>query len=156
MLKKILAISLITILVCSLMGFTACRRQSPMGQIAFMMDYLTEMLDLTENQQALLKQYVKEVLQKGMELRKEQAKVRQAVIDQFKNETMDQQVILNLISQNKAGNDEWTRLVIHRISDFHQMLTPEQRAKLLKKIEDSKAFREARMDRLKDYFQNQP
>lgn len=154
MLKKTITVALITLLVCGLMGFAGCRRQGPAGQAAFMMDYLSEMLDLTENQQALLKQYVKDVFQKGMELRKEQAKVKEAVIGQFKNETMDQQAILNLITQNKAGQDEFARLVVQRISDFHKMLTPEQRAKLLKKIEESKAFREARMEKLKDYFQN--
>jgi uncharacterized membrane protein len=156
MLKKTITVMLITILVWGLMGFTGCRRQGPAGQAAFMMDYLTEMLDLNENQQTLLKQYVREVFQKGMELRKNKAKVGQAVIDQFKNETMDQQALLNLIAQNKTAIDEFTRLVVQRISDFHQMLTPEQRAKVLKKIADSKAFREARMEKLKDYFQSQP
>ena len=124
-----------------------------MGQVAFMMDYLTEALDLTDDQQALLKQYVGDVMKKGMAMRKNQVKVRQAVIDQFNNDTMDQQAILDLIAQNKAQNEEFVQLVVQRISDFHQMLTPAQRAKLLKKIEDSKKFRETRMDRIRDYFQ---
>ena len=154
MLKKITIIAIITVLVCGLVSIMGCRRHAQMGQVAFMMDYLTEALDLTDDQQALLKQYVGDVMKKGMELKKNQAIVRQAVIEQFKNDAIDQQYILNLIARNKSKSDEMTQLVIQRFSDFHQMLTPEQRAKLLKKIEDSKKFREARLDRVRNYFQN--
>jgi Spy/CpxP family protein refolding chaperone len=156
MLKKLLTVTFIIMIAWGLMGFAGCRHSSPVAQAAFMVDYLSEMLDLTENQQVLLKQYVKDVFQKAMALRNDRIRVRQAVIGQFKNESMDQQAILTLIAQYKKGQDAFTALVIQRISGFHQMLTPEQRTKLLKKMEDSRAFRKARMEKLTDYFQNQP
>lgn len=145
---------IILVLVCGLVSVMGCKRHGNMGHVAFMMDYLTEVLDLTDDQQILLKQYVGDVIKKGVELKKGQAAVRQAVIDQFKNDTIDQQSILNLIAQNKSNNDEMIELVVQRFADFHQMLTPEQRAKLLKKISDSKKFREARIDRVRNYFQH--
>ena len=155
MLKKISIVTIIAVLVCGLVGVMGCRRHAQMGQVAFMMDYLNEALDLTDAQQALLKQYVGDVIKKGVELKKGQANVRQAVLDQFKNDTIDQPSILNLIEQNKSKNDEMIKLVVQRFSDFHQMLTPEQREKLLKKVENSKKFRQARMDKVKTYFQQQ-
>ena len=153
MLNKTTTLVIIAALAVTLSVMAGCRHQGSMGRAAFMMDYLTETLDLTEAQQALLKQYTGEVIRKGMALKKNQMEVRRTVVAQLKNETMDQQLILDRIAANQDDTNEMIRMVVRRVADFHQALTPEQRAKLVSKIETAKAFRQARAGRLRDFFQ---
>ena len=143
MLKKISIISFVGILLISLVAFVGCRQSSALGRTAFMMDYLTEMLDLTPDQQAQLKQYVGEVFQKGKELRPYKQEIRKAVVAELKKDTMDQEALVGLILQNQARSEEIIRLIVQRTADFHKSLTTEQKAKLIKKIEDSQTARKA-------------
>jgi periplasmic protein CpxP/Spy len=141
MLKKISIFSVVGILFISLVGFFGCRQSSPLVRVAFMMDYLTEMLDLTTDQQAQLKQSVTEVFEKSKEMRPYRVEVRKAVIEQLKKDTMDQEALVTLILQNQARTEEMVKLIVQKVAEFHKTLSPEQRAKLIKKIEDSQAGR---------------
>ena len=134
MIKKS-AIIIFTGLLIIFFAAMGCRTSSPLGRAAFLIDYLTETLDLTPNQQTQLKQYVTEVFEKGMEMRPYRIEMQKAFIGQLKNETIDQAQLMDQVKQNQARVDEMAALIIKRISDFHQSLTPEQRARLVRKIE---------------------
>jgi len=49
---------------------------------------------------------------------------------------MDEVELRRLAEQHRAKMDEMVDLGIDRLVAFHQTLTPEQKAKLIKKLED--------------------
>ncbi|MDX2499883.1 MAG: hypothetical protein QNL14_05170, partial [Deltaproteobacteria bacterium] len=69
MLKKGLNLTLIVVLLIGIVGFAGCRRHSPEQKAEFMVDYVSETLDLSESQRAHLDQIKEEMLEKAMEMR---------------------------------------------------------------------------------------
>jgi len=73
MVKKGLYLSLIAFLLISVAGFAGCRRHSPDQKAEFMVDYISETLDLNESQQTHLDQIKDEMLEKGIQMRADKA-----------------------------------------------------------------------------------
>ena len=117
MLKKGLTIATICVLISAALVFTGCRSDSHQGKVEFMVDYISETLDLTDPQREQLDGIKEEFM---AELRKEQ---------------IDRQRIKELISQKRSQMDEIIDLAVVRLAEFHSTLTPEQREKLVAKLE---------------------
>lgn len=102
---------------------------------AFALDYISETLDLTEAQALELSTIQKEVESEIKTLHKDKLTMRDTLKEQIAAEQMDKTMIKSLVAKHRKRIDQIIDLVIDRLVVFHRGLTPDQKAKLIKKIE---------------------
>ena len=135
MLRTITMITMVAVLGLGSALFIGCRHGGPQKGAAFMMDYMTEALDLDEAQQATANAYKNEVLAKVLAMRSEKKQMHDEIKAQLSSEAIDTNRVKELVAEHRAGMDDVIDLVINRVTDFHRTLSPEQRDKLVKKLE---------------------
>jgi len=134
--KKAITISLAGILVTGLIMFAGCRQHSHHRGAEFMADYIGEVLDLDDNQKEMLDGIKEEMMEKAREMHADKAAMKTVLLTQLEKEQMDKEELKTLIDRHRAQMDQVIDLGLDRLVDFHQTLTPEQKAKLIKKLED--------------------
>ena len=140
MVKKGLYLSVIAVLVLGLAGLAGCRRHSPEHKAEFIMDYVSESLDLNANQQAHLEQIKDELMEKGRQMHADKAAMHEEFVAQLRSDEIDQTLIKSMVAKRRAQMDELIDLGIVRLAEFHKTLTPEQREKLVAKLESFKKW----------------
>jgi Spy/CpxP family protein refolding chaperone len=140
MAKKGLYILLITMLIVGVAGFNGCRRHSSAQKAAFMVDYISETLDLSESQQAQLNRIKAELLKKARQMHADKDSMREELIAQLRSEEIDQALVKAKIAEHRVQMDEIIDLIVVRLAEFHKTLTPEQKEKLIAKIETFKKW----------------
>ena len=136
MVKKGLYTALILSLVLGVGLFSGCRPHGHHKGAEFMVDYVTEVLDLNEAQQEQLNQIKVELMEKVTQMRANKAKFHDEIMAQLGSEEIDQARVKTMVAEHRAQMDDVIDLVIVRFSDFHRTLTPEQRNKLVAKLEN--------------------
>ena len=140
MVKKGLHISMIALLIAGVAGFSGCRRHSHAHKVEFMVDYISETLDLTESQQAQLNQIKDEIMEKARQMHADKESMHAELIAQLRSEEVDQDLIKAKIAQHRAQMDDIIDLLVVRLAEFHKTLTAEQKEKLVAKIETFKKW----------------
>ncbi len=140
MLKKRLYLSLIAFLLIGVAGFAGCRRHSPHQKAEFMVDYVAESLDLNESQRAHLDQIKDELMEKGIQMRADKSAMYAELVAQLRSEEIDQDRLKAMVTDHKTKMEELIDLGIVRLAEFHKTLTPEQREKLVAKLESFKKW----------------
>ena len=142
MLKKGLYVLLIGVLIAGLGLFTGCRRSSPAHKAEFMVDYISETLDLDATQQAHLNQIKNELMEKAQQMRAGRASMYGEIIAQLRSEEIDQARVMAIIAEHRDQMNELIDLLVVRLAEFHKTLTQEQKEKLVAKIETFKKWHE--------------
>ena len=140
MVKKGAYILLVVVLISSLGFFSGCRRHSHAHKAEFMVDYITETLDLDESQQTQLNEIKDEVMLKAKQMHTDKESMREELIVQLRSEQIDQVRVKALIAEHRAKMDEIIDLLVERLSEFHRTLSSEQKEKLVAKIETFKRW----------------
>ena len=140
MVKKGLYILLIGMLISGVALFSGCRRHSHGHKAEFMVDYISETLDLNESQQAQLDQIKDELMEKAQQMHADKESMHAELVAQLRSEEIDQVRVKAVIAEHRAQMDEILDLVVLRLSEFHKTLTPEQKEKLIAKIETFKKW----------------
>jgi Spy/CpxP family protein refolding chaperone len=140
MVKKGAYILLVVVLISSLGFFSGCRRHSHAHKAEFMVDYITETLDLDESQQTQLNEIKDEVMLKAKQMHVDKESMREELIVQLRSEQIDQVRVKALIAEHRAKMDEIIDLLVERLSEFHRTLSSEQKEKLVAKIETFKRW----------------
>ena len=140
MLKKGLYVSLIAFLFFSVAGLAGCRRHSPHQKAEFMVDYVSETLDLSESQKAHLDQIKDELIEKGIQMRSDKAAMHSELIAQLRSEEIEQERLKAMVTEHRVKMEEMIDLAIVKLAEFHKTLTPEQREKLVAKLESFKKW----------------
>ena len=140
MVRKGLYFLIIGVLISSLGLFSGCRRSSHAYKAEFMVDYISETLDLDDNQQAQLNQIKDELMAKVGQMRADRASMRDELVAQLRSEEIDQARIKAMIAERRAQMDAIIDLIVVRLAEFHKTLTPEQKEKLVAKIETFKKW----------------
>ena len=140
MLKKGLYVLLIGILIAGLGLFTGCRRSSPAHKAEFMVDYISETLDLDASQQAQLNQIKDELLEKAQQMKAGRASIYGELVAQLRSEEIDQARVRAIIAERRAQMNELIDFLVVRVAEFHKTLTQEQKEKLVAKIETFKKW----------------
>ena len=135
MLKKTLITGSIIALSLSLLFFTGCRHGGHHGGAAFMIDYLSEALDLSDSQQAQLDEIKEEMFSKAREMRAKKRAQHDEFMALIKSEQIDAGQLRTLVAEHRAQMDEVVDMAVDRVVAFHSSLTPEQKEKLAAKIE---------------------
>ena len=135
MLKKGLTIALIGVFVSGALIFTGCRSHSHRNKAEFMVDYIAESLDLTDAQKEQLDGIKEEFMVKAEEMHAKKQAMHAEFMAELRKEQIDQEKVKDLIAQKRAQMDEIIDLAVDRLSGFHSTLSPEQKEKLVAKIE---------------------
>lgn len=140
MIKKGLYIALIGMLISGVALFSGCRRHSHGHKAEFVVDYISETLDLNESQQAQLDQIKDELLVKAQGMHADKESMHGELVAQLRSEEIDQERVKTLVAEHRAKMDEIVDLIVVRLAEFHKTLTPEQKEKLIAKIETFKKW----------------
>ena len=140
MVKKGLYIVLVALLIGGIAGFTGCRRHSHEAKAEFMVDYISETLDLDESQQEHLNQIKDEVMAEAKEMHANKEAMHEELVAQLRSEEIDQELVRNRIAEHREKMDAIIELLVVRIAEFHKTLTPEQKEKLIAKLETFKKW----------------
>jgi len=140
MVKKGLYILLIGMLISGVALFSGCRRHSHGHKAEFMVDYISETLDLNESQQAQLDQIKDELMAKARQMHADKESMHAELVAQLRSEEIDQVRVKAVIAEHRAQMDEIVDLIVVRLAEFHKTLTPEQKEKLISKIETFKKW----------------
>ena len=146
MVRKGLYILLIGMLISGISLFSGCRRHSHGHKVEFMVDYISETLDLNEDQQAQLNQIKDQVMTKVRQMRADKESMREEFIAQLRSEEIDEVRVKAAIAEHRAQMDEVVDLIVGRLAQFHKTLTPEQKEKLVAKIETFKKWHHRDME----------
>ena len=140
MVKKGLHILIIGMLISGVALFSGCRRHSNAHKVEFMVDYISETLDLNESQRAQLDQIKDELMAKAQQMHADKESMHGELVAQLRSEEIDQKRVKVLIAEHRAKMDEIVDLIVVRLAEFHKTLTPEQKEKLIAKIETFKKW----------------
>ena len=140
MVRKGLYILLIGMLISGVALFSGCRRHSHGHKAEFMMDYISEALDLNESQQAQLDQIKDELMAKAKGMHADKESLHEELVTQLRSEEIDQVRVKAVIAEHREKMDEIIDLVVVRLAEFHKTLTAEQKEKLIAKIETFKKW----------------
>jgi len=135
MVRTITIIALIAVLGLGSALFVGCNHRGHGRGAAFMLDYMAEALDLNEDQQAMASSYKDEIMAKVKSMHSEKKQMHEEIKTQLAGEFIDKQRVKTLVAEHRAGMDEVVDLVVDRVVDFHATLSPEQRTKLVNKLE---------------------
>ncbi|MGD9182096.1 MAG: Spy/CpxP family protein refolding chaperone [Desulfobacterales bacterium] len=135
MLKKGLPIALICVFISGTLIFTGCRSHSHQGKAEFMIDYIAETLDLTDEQRGQLDGIKDEFIAKAREMHAQKEVMHAAFMAELRKEDISPENLKDLIDQKRAQMDEMIDLAVLRLVEFHKTLSAEQREKLVAKIE---------------------
>jgi Spy/CpxP family protein refolding chaperone len=135
MVKKSLTIALICVFISGALVFTGCRSHSHQGKVEFMVDYIAETLDLTDPQREQLDGIKEEFMAKAKEMHAQKEAMHAEFMAELRKEDINQENLKSLIAQKRAQMDEMIDLAMARLVEFHKTLLPEQREKLMAKIE---------------------
>jgi Spy/CpxP family protein refolding chaperone len=135
MVKKTLTIALICVFIAGVLVFNGCRSHSANHKAEFMVDYISETLDLNESQRAQLDEIKVEFLAKAKEVHAKKEAMHAEFKAELLKEEIDQQKVKDLIAQKRAQMTEIIDLAVERLSAFHSTLSQEQREKLVAKLE---------------------
>ncbi len=135
MLKKGLYVGLIALIVVSVAGLAGCRRHGGEHKAAFMIDYVSEVLDLNDVQVEQLNRIKAEFVEESRQMHADRDEIRTEIIAQLKSEQIDPQRLKQLVAVKSAQMEELIDLMIMRLAEFHRTLSPEQKARLVAKLE---------------------
>ena len=110
--------------------------------IDFVIDYLEDVLDLNAAQKTKLVEIRKELTAKMATLKNSREKMRPIVEEQLAAEKADTKVIKQAIALHRQNLDSVIDLAVDRFAEFHALLTPAQRQKLIAKLEKWHKYQE--------------
>jgi Spy/CpxP family protein refolding chaperone len=135
MLKKGLTIALIGVFISGALIFSGCRSHSHQDKAEFMIDYIAETLDLTDEQRAQLDGIKDEFMAKAREMHTQKEAMHAAFIAELRKAEINRENLKDLIDQKRAQMDDFVNLAMDRLVEFHKTLSAEQKEKLVAKIE---------------------
>ncbi len=121
--KRVLTISLAGILIACLLTLAGCKRHGHHKGAEFMVDYISETLDLNESQQAQLDGIKDELMAKAQGMHADKASMHAELVTQLRSEEIDQELVKAKIAEHRAKMDEIVDLIVVRLAEFQQHTT---------------------------------
>jgi Spy/CpxP family protein refolding chaperone len=135
MVKKRLTFIFICVFISAALLFSGCRSHSPDHKVEFMVDYIAETLDLNDEQRAQLEDIKEEFMAKARDMHAQKEAMHAELMAELRKAEIDQEKVRDLIAQKRLQMDEMIDLAVVRLVEFHKTLSPEQREKLVAKLE---------------------
>jgi len=128
-----------------LAGFMACDRGrvgcfrsqnwTPEEKLAHVKSWATKELTLNEAQQVELERMLTAMAEKRAAMRGMHADFRKAFVDEMRKEQLRPEDLKQLVDARRPAFEEMLDVAAENLAAFHAMLTPEQREKLIAKLE---------------------
>lgn len=131
-------------IISSLLLFTACKQHPSKG--AFAIDYISEAIDLTAEQQENLDSIRTEIMDQVEQMHEDKTSMHDSIKAQLGSESIDKEVIRQLIATHRTKMDNVIDLTIDRLAEFHSELSYEQKEKLIAKLEKFEKYHAKRFD----------
>lgn len=119
----------IVLAVLSALVFTGCYR-TPEQRAAHFVDRISDELKLDEAQKARLDRIKDEFLAKRLKMVKDRDEVYDEAIGLMKSDAIDRAKLDALTEKTRGRTDDAVKFFFAKFAEFHDMLTPEQRAKV--------------------------
>ena len=121
----------------SLLLFGGCRHAQggKEAHLDFVIDYLDAVLDLDATQQAQLDGIKQELLTELEGLEASRKEMRPMLREQLAAAQIDTAVVKQAIADHRRQLDRIAELAVDRLAEFHATLTPEQRQKLIERLD---------------------
>ena len=146
MIKSKKSILLMTLLVAGLVVFSGCRRPGAEHGAEFMVDYISETLDLDDSQRAKLESIKEELIQKHADMRADKEAMQAEIKTLLLSDQIDEASLRAMVAEQRARMDAVVDLVIARFIEFHNTLTAQQKAKLVSKLEQFEKYHRSGLD----------
>jgi Spy/CpxP family protein refolding chaperone len=130
-----ISILLITIYGCRHRMAAMCGPKDLKNHVETMTKELSKKLDLTDEQKNQLNIIKDEIIVKLSERRKHRAEMFTIIREEIQKETIDQKRLENLFDSRKQFREDMHKFMLNKLTEFHSMLSKEQRIKLNTLIE---------------------
>lgn len=129
----VLAVMLVLTVVC---GIVAAKKKFRDGPHGFIIDKMTENLNLTDNQKAQVDR-IKEQIREQMEANRPDAKVGlEELADEFMEDKLDKSTLIELKKKKDQKKEEMESFMMDKLIEFHAILTPAQREQAVKNMKE--------------------
>lgn len=135
MLKKRHVI-MIMIAALTALVLTGCYRHTPEQRAEYVVKRMSSELGLNDTQKAQLEKIKNEFLARRPEMIKSREETVKEANELMRSTEIDKARLNALVEKNKAEADDMISFVSAKFTEIHDMLTPEQREKLTKDIEE--------------------
>jgi periplasmic protein CpxP/Spy len=145
MTKKFVLVAIIAAVATAgiIFGINALRYQykkryvwgEPEKRAEYIVNKLTKKLDLTKDQQEKVNKIKDEILARTKAIRNDRTVLREELASLIKSERLTKDMVNKFIDKRKSKMDEIRPFLVEKFIEFHNILTPEQRAKLSEKTE---------------------
>jgi Spy/CpxP family protein refolding chaperone len=112
-------------------GCAGCGR----GPGEWVVNKIASELDLTTEQKTKLSAIRDELVKKQAELKPMHQSMRDELRPLFLADTLDQDKVNQVFTSRQAQYDDLRKFLVGRLAEFHDLLTPAQRAKAVEKME---------------------
>jgi Spy/CpxP family protein refolding chaperone len=143
--------SIIVLLIAATLVFAGCHHRdyyhSPYGgsghhsaekHVEKLKEEITDRLELDEDQQQKLDDITQRILVSAKEFQTVRTSTRETFLSEFSKKEISRENLDQVIAQNRVRMDELIGVLADGIIEFHRMLTPEQRSKLVAEMEKHK------------------
>lgn len=103
---------------------------------------MIENLDLTPDQVESIEAIIEEIKVEIPDIREQHKGIHEEFARQFANDTFDQEAIKSALDEKLVELKAMTDFMIAKVSEFHEILTPEQREKLVLHMQEIKENRD--------------
>ena len=133
--RTLMIITILTLVGLGTTLFVGCHHRGGPKGADFMVDYMTEVLDLSEDQEDRAEAFKNEILAKTKEMHADKKQMHAEIKAQLSSEAIDTERVKTMMVEHRKEMEVVMNLAVDRIAEFHATLSPEQRAKLIKKLE---------------------
>lgn len=108
------------------------------GPHAFMIEKISEKLNLSADQKAQVERISSEIKEKMKPTREPRENLEDEFADEFKKDNMDRNKLKELAEKREMNMKEKKDFMMDKIIEFHDLLTPEQRIKAVDSMKEMK------------------
>jgi len=130
--------SIAIIVVISAFTIAACghhRPHDPQERAEWMLQRVTDHLDLDEQQQAKLRAIKMEIETSVKKHREQQHQLFDRLAANIESPELDKALLMEIVETRKQAFDDTAPLIIDKLIEFHASLNPEQKKKVADKME---------------------
>lgn len=149
--KKFIIPLIVTALIfSSVFGIVYAKKKFRDGPPGFIIEMLTQNLNLSENQKAQVERLKVQVKEKMEQNKPDGESAMDELANEFKKDQLDKKKLMELADKKEHKKEEMKEFMMDKLIEFHNILTPEQRNKVVENMTSMKDKFHDKMDKFKD------
>lgn len=131
--KTLIGAGVFTLLAA--LSFAGCHHRSPEERIGWFLEDVSERLSLDATQRERLDEMARGFMERKKQMRADRESIRETLMSELRKDRMDRAVIDGVVIEKRRQLDEMADYLVESAIAFHEMLTAEQREKLVGELE---------------------